>query len=97
MLLQLLDFPNFFFNKVISAPFLEKTEEVELSNSRAFGELRLDDMPSTLGVDFPVLCSPPPKVNLFHVIFNLKEILVATHFDRGGYQKVSFCTIFFKP
>jgi hypothetical protein len=45
-------------------------------------------MPSTLGVDSPIFHSPSPKVSPLHVIFNLNKKLVATHFDKGIYQRV---------
>jgi hypothetical protein len=53
-------------------------KEVELPNSRTFGEHELHEMPSTLGVHSPMPHSPSPKVNPLHVIFNLNKILVTS-------------------
>jgi len=51
--------------------FPKEAKEMESPNSCAFVELRMDEMPSTLGVDSPVLHLPVVKVSPFHVIFDL--------------------------
>jgi hypothetical protein len=73
--------------------FLEEEEKIELPNSRALVELRLDEMPSTLKVDSKVLHSPLTKMNPFHFIFYLNGILVATRLDKGGYCKAPSHTV----
>jgi len=55
---------------MISAPFLEEVEDVELPNSRTVVEIGLDEIPSTLGVGSPMPCSYVVEVNPFHVIFD---------------------------
>jgi hypothetical protein len=77
--------------------FFEEVEEVESSNSHVVGELRLDEMPLISGVDSLVPRSPPLEVSLFHVIFNLNKILVATHFNKGKYGKLASCIVILKP
>ncbi len=70
---------------------------MESPNSCAFVVLRLDEMPSTLGVNSLVLHLPPIEMNPFHVIFYLNGILVVTCFDRGGYRKAPSCIIILLP
>jgi hypothetical protein len=36
------------------------------------------------------------EVSPFHVIFDLNEVLVTTHFNKGGYGKPTFRTIILK-
>jgi hypothetical protein len=52
MVLQFLDFPNSLFVLLsINESFPKGAKEMESSNSRTFKELKLHEMPSTLGVD----------------------------------------------
>ncbi len=44
----------------------------------------LDEIPSTLGVDFRMPHLPTVKVSPFHVIFNLNKVLIATCFNKGS-------------
>jgi hypothetical protein len=55
-------------------------EEVDSLNSFAIIELGLDEIPLILGINSLMLHLPSPKVNPFHVIFNLNEVLIATRF-----------------
>jgi hypothetical protein len=43
----------------------------------------LDEIPLTSSVDSGLPCSLATKVNSFHVIFYLNEVLIATCFNRG--------------
>jgi len=61
---------------------------MESPNSCVFVELKMDEMPLTSGVDSLVFRSLVMEVNPFHVIFNLNGVLVATHFNKGGYGNV---------
>ncbi len=56
---------------------------MELPNSHMVVEFGLDEIPSTLGVDSPMLCLHTSEVNPFHVIFDLNGILIITRFDKG--------------
>jgi hypothetical protein len=67
-----------------------QVENVESPNSCMVVEIGLDEIPLTWNVDSLVLCSPAVKVSPFHVIFNLKRIMIATCFD-----KHSFIIIFY--
>ncbi len=69
---------------------------MESPNSCAFIELKMDEMPSTLGVDSLVFRSLVMEVSPFHVIFYLNGVLVTTHFSKGGYGKPTFRTIILK-
>jgi hypothetical protein len=75
--------------------FLEEAKKMELPNSHALVELGLDEMPSTLKVDSQVFHSPLAMMSPFHVIFYLNGILIAPHFDRGGYHKAPSRTVIF--
>jgi len=57
------------FFKVIGVSFSKEAKELELPNSRTFGELELHEMPLTLGMDSPMPHSPSLKVSPLHVIF----------------------------
>jgi hypothetical protein len=61
-----------------------------------FIELKMDEMPLTLGIDSLVLHSHVTEVNPFHVIFYMNGVLVATHFNKGGYGKCTSRTIIFR-
>jgi hypothetical protein len=63
--------------------------DVELPNSCAVVEANLDEIPSTLDVDFRMPHSPLIEVSPFHVIFYLNKIFIATCFDKRS------CTIIF--
>ncbi len=97
MVLQFLDFPNSLFVLLsINESFPKEAKKMELSNSRAFKELKLHEMPTTLGVD-SMPCFPTPKVSLSHVIFNLNVVFIVACFNRIGYGKVPACIIIFRP
>jgi hypothetical protein len=68
--------------------FLEEAKEMKSPNSCVFVELKMDEMPFILGIDSLVFCSLIMEVSPFHVIFNLNGVLVATHFNKGGYGNV---------
>jgi len=76
---------------MISAPFLEEVEDVELPNSRTVVEVGLDEIPSTLGVGSPMPCLHVAEVSPFHVIFDLNGVLITTCVNKG------FCTIILRP
>jgi hypothetical protein len=50
----------------------------------------LDEIPLTSSVDSGLPCSLATKVNSFHVIFYLNEVLIATCFNRG-FNTVILC------
>jgi hypothetical protein len=62
-------------------PQMFQVEDMESPNSRMVVEVGLDEIPSTLGVNSRVPHSPPTKVSLFHVIFNINGALSATCFE----------------
>jgi hypothetical protein len=68
---------------------------MESSNSHAFKELELHEMPSTSRVD-SMPCLPSLHVSLFHLIFNMNGVFVLACFIRVGYGKVLTCIIIFK-
>jgi hypothetical protein len=61
-----------------------QVEDLESPNSRTIIDVGLDEIPLTLGVDSPVLRSHAIKVSPFQMIFDINEILIATHFDKGS-------------
>ncbi len=96
MVLQFLDFPDSLFVLLsINESFPKEAKEMELSNSWAFKELKLHEMPSTSRVD-SMPCLPSPKVSLIHVIFNPNGVFVVACFNRVRYGKVPTCTTIFK-
>jgi hypothetical protein len=64
---------------------MPQVKDMESLNSCLVVEVDLNEIPSTLGFDFVVLRSLVMEVNPFHVIFNLNEVLIATHFNRGSH------------
>jgi len=65
-------------------------EDVESLNSCLVVEVGLNEIPSTLGFDSTVPCLLAMEVSPFHVIFNLNEVLIATHSDRSSHT-IIFC------
>jgi hypothetical protein len=65
-------------------------EDVESQNSRAVIELGLDEIPSTSGDDSSMLHLSIVEVSPFHVIFDLNEVLITTHFENDKYGKGAF-------
>jgi hypothetical protein len=65
-------------------------KDVEPLNSCAIIEVDLDEIPLTLGGDSLMPCLPTTRVNPFHVIFKLNKILIATHFNKDKYGKITF-------
>jgi hypothetical protein len=63
---------------------------VKLSNSHAIVEINLDEIPLILGGNSLVFCLLVAKVSPFHMNFNLNKVIIATHFDKGGYGKATF-------
>jgi len=59
-----------------------QTEDMESLNSHEVVAIGLDEIPSTLGVDAEMLRLPMAEVNLLHMIFDLNEVLIVTHFNR---------------
>jgi hypothetical protein len=69
---------------------------VKLSNSRAVVEINLDEIPLISGGNSLVFHLLVMKVSPFHMIFNMNKVIIARHFDKGGYGKAtSHITIFF--
>jgi hypothetical protein len=69
---------------------------VKLSNSHAAVEINLDEIPLISGGNSLVFRLLVTKVSPFHMIFNLNKVIIATHFDKGGYGKAtSHITILF--
>jgi len=58
---------------------------VESPNSCAGFEINLDEIPSTSSFDIILPHLPTTKVNPFHVIFDMNEVLITTHFDKGSH------------
>jgi len=81
------------FFKVIGVSFSKEAKELELPNSGTFGELKLHEMPLTLGMDSPMPHSPSSEVSPLHVIFYLNGVFVTTCFNRGEVEEVPSCTI----
>jgi len=68
---------------------------VKLSNSHAVVEINLDEIPLISGGNSLVFHLLVAKVSL-HMIFNLNKVIIATHFNKGGYGKAtSHITILF--
>jgi hypothetical protein len=64
---------------------MPQAEDVELLNSCLVVEVGLNEIPSTLGFDFAVPHSLIMEVSPFHVIFDLNEVLITTHINRGSH------------
>jgi hypothetical protein len=64
------------------AHFTKPMEDVELFILCLFKMLNVNEKSSTssLGIDAQMFGLPSLKVNLFHVIFYLNGVLLATHF-----------------
>jgi hypothetical protein len=60
-----------------------QVKDMESPNSHVVVAIGLDEIPFTLGVDVKVFHLLVTEVNLFHVIFDLNEVLIVTHFNRG--------------
>ncbi len=58
---------------------------MESPNSCAGFEINLDEIPSTSSFDIILPHLPTTKVNPFHVIFDMNEVLITTHFDKGSH------------
>ncbi len=67
---------------------MPKVEDAKSPVSRVVVAIDLDETPLILGVDIEMLHLPMVEVSLFHVIFDLNKVLIATCFDRGSHTVI---------
>jgi hypothetical protein len=77
--------------------FLKEAEDVELSNSRGVNEIGLDEIPLTSSGNSPMLHLLTMEVSPFDMISNLNRVLIAAHFNKGGYGNATSCIIILHP